>query len=104
MLTLPKSRLDSESSIRVVNRGEWWTKYVTSAHFASGVLDVTSTTFTGWWRDGNPGAAKPKATDFKRHFTLTPGSQPDQLVLRIHLADEKGEVEYVRGCTRSAFG
>ena len=100
MLTLPETPLDAGSGSRVVNRGDWWTKYVTSAHFAGGVLDVASTTFTGWWRDGGPDAAKPKATDYRRRLTLTQGSHPDQLVLRVHLADEKGEVQYIQNFRR----
>lgn len=100
MLTLPETPLDAESSTRVINRGEWWTKYVTSAHFAAGVLDIASTTFSGWWRHGGPDTAKPKATDYRRRFTLAPGSKPDLLVLRVHLADEKGEVEYVQAFRR----
>ena len=35
-----------------------------------------------------------KATGYRRHFTVAAGRDSDELVLRVHLADEKGEVEY----------
>jgi uncharacterized protein (TIGR02246 family) len=103
MLTLPETPLDTEPSIRVVDHGEWWTKYVSSARIAEGVVEVAATTFSGWWREGGPDRAKPKATDYRRHYTLAPGSHPDQLALRVHLSDEKGEVEYLQTFRREAL-
>ena len=96
MLTLPDTPLDHESEVRVVNRGEWWTKYVTSSRTEGGVVEVAATTFNGWWRDGGPDGAEPAATDFRRRYILSPGTAADQLELRIHLSDEKGDVEYVQ--------
>ena len=94
MLTLPETPLETESSIRLVDRGDWWTKYVSTVRVAGDVVEVASTTSSGWWRDGGPAEAEPKVTDLLRRYTMAPGGSPDQLVLRVYLSDEKGRVEY----------
>jgi hypothetical protein len=94
MLTLPETPLGTEPSVRVVARGDWWTKYVSTVRVAGDVVDVVSTTSSGWWTDGDPAEAGPKVTDLLRRYTMAPGGSPDQLVLRVSLSDEKGHVEY----------
>jgi hypothetical protein len=96
MLTLDDTSIAPEPTIRVVNRGDWWTKHVTSAQSTADTLELACTSFSGWWRSGGPDDAKPRATDFRRRFVLTRGSDPAQLLLRVYVADEKGELEYVQ--------
>jgi hypothetical protein len=100
MLTLDMP-LGRESSARVVDRGDWWTKHVASARLIDGALDLRSTTFNGWWRNGRPEDAQPRITDFRRHVVLRSGPDDDHLLLRVQLADEKGEVEYVQRFRRA---
>lgn len=94
MLSVDETPLGSGA--RVVDRGDWWTKHLSNVRATDEALELASTTFSGWWRNGGPENAKPNVTDFKRHYTLTRGREPDQLLLRVHVADEKGELEYVQ--------
>ena len=96
MLTIPGFPVAAESSAKVVNRGEWWTKHVTAGRWVGGALELTSTTFSGWWRNVPPDRAQPRPTDFRMRLTFSTGASPDQLFLRVLLSDEKGELEYLQ--------
>jgi hypothetical protein len=100
MLTIPGFAFGTEPRATVVNRGEWWTKHMTLARWVDTSLELTSTTFSGWWKNAEPERAQPRATDYRIRLTLTPGVNRDQLLLRVMLSDEKGELEYVQAFYR----
>jgi hypothetical protein len=94
VLTTPRFAFGAESRVTVVNRGDWWTKHITSADWVGGLLELASTSFSGWWSKSEPDRAQPRPTDFRKRLTLIPGSEPDELLLRVQVSDEKGELEY----------
>jgi hypothetical protein len=96
MLTTPGFAFGAESRLTVVTRGEWWTKHITSAHWVGRSLELSSTSFSGWWSNSEPNTAQPRPTDFRKRLTLIPGSEPDELLLRVQVSDEKGELEYLQ--------
>lgn len=100
ILTFSETPLDGATAARVVNAGEWWTKYVLTARVTGDVLALGSTSFSGWWRDGGPEQARPAPTDFKKRVTLSRGAASDLLAVRVELSDEKGELEYVQAFRR----
>lgn len=96
MLTIPGFAIDPAPRVKVVNRGDWWTKHVTSGRWVGTSLELTSTTFSGWWKNSEPDRAEPKPTDFRMRLTLTPGLDANELKLRVFVSDEKGELEYIQ--------
>ena len=93
--------LDPGPHASVVNRGDFWTKSVGEGNWTSdGTLVLASVTFSGWWKNGPPDTAKAAATDYHRRFVLTRGARADELRLRVAVADEKGELEYVQSLHR----
>jgi hypothetical protein len=58
-------------------------------------LELSSTSSTGWWKNGTPEEAGPGPTDFRMRLAFTRGtSDNDELLLRVTLSDEKGELDY----------
>ncbi|MEZ5288406.1 MAG: hypothetical protein R2712_27090 [Vicinamibacterales bacterium] len=94
MLTVPGFAMAAAPSDHVVDRGEWWTNSRTMAEWTGATLELTATTYTGWWRSAAPADVQPRPTDFHMRFVLSQGEVPDELVLHATLTDEKGEVEY----------
>ena len=85
----------------VVDKGEWWVKYLTAAHWSASSVELTSTTSTGWWRSADPESASGRATDFEKRIALTLDPDANHLSLRVTLSDEKGQLEYVQRLRRT---
>lgn len=100
LLSEPAYAFADEPRSAVENRGDYWINHVTSARRVGESIELSSTTFSGWWKNGDPAAAKAKPTDFRSRLTLAPGARENQLVLHATLSDEKGEVEYRQTFTR----
>src|SRR5262245_3045421 len=49
MLTAPGFAFGAEPRSTVSNRGDWWTKAVTSARWSDGSLELSAMMFSGWW-------------------------------------------------------
>jgi hypothetical protein len=94
MLTLPGAAIVEEPRTTVVNRSDWWTKRVTAARWNGASLELTCASSSGWWKNAVPETATLRPTDFRIKLTFTPTGDPNELSLRLLLADEMGELEY----------
>jgi hypothetical protein len=100
ILTVSACAIGADPCSIVSDHGDWWVKEVVVARWVNAALQLTSTTASGWWKDVEPDRAPSRITDFRKQLTLRPGSGPDQLLLRVVLGDEKGELEYVQTFVR----
>jgi hypothetical protein len=96
ILNTPAIGIGTGPQVRVTNHGDWWMKEVAAARRAGAEIEMTSVSSSGWWRDGGPHGAAAQPTDLKKLLRLVPGGDADHISLRVALADEKGELEYVQ--------
>jgi hypothetical protein len=94
-LTTPRFSLDGLVHAQVVSRGDWWEKFLISGSRAGQTLRLAATRLNGWWSI-DPDTVRAQHTQLVTAFVATLDAGGDTLSLRVTVADEKGEAEYMQ--------